>query len=403
MKANLKHKKFLVLLMGLALVFVFIQCSKNVGPIDRDDLILPDGEYALDIVTSNSKTGDAIGAYQIKIQSPSGIQTVSPTSDTYTLTSLVNGMYTFTSIKDGYKGETVEFDVELPDERTADYSAEVLLKLTKLNPPVVVNNTTGGQVVAPPIGNGATGTGSNSATITIPPGAISGTGTTSISFTQIPPTASQRNTGGLKAADTDFGTKTSGFIVLPDGITFTDEVELTFNLNFSPAMLANGITARLYKYTEAGVPTGAYESILISPDGSTGTVSVPNTGYWAIVESWVAPFGTGTYSKLYTSACSEPINTTFTYSKGYGPEYSTRMQIINSTVTVNKSIYAAAALWYTRTASITVQTRNYTMKNKSTGSIIETVTKIPQSAQSYTIKYNAYDCHDSGGHDSGGN
>ncbi|MBU1012514.1 MAG: hypothetical protein KKG99_05880 [Bacteroidetes bacterium] len=402
MKTFQEFKKTLISMMGLVLILFLVQCSKNVGPIDRDDLVLPDGEHALIIKTSSSKIGESISSYQLKIQSPSGTQNVSPTSGSYTITELTNGLYTITSSKDGYIGQSVQFNVILPGDRTSDYSAQVELLLTKSTPPVVVNNLTGGQVVAPPIGNGTNGTGSNSATMTIPAGAITGTGTTSISFTQIPPVAGNNNPAGLKSVDTDFGTKTSAFVITPV-TTFSTPVSIEFSLNFSQAMLSKGITARLYEYNENWVTTGQFVNVVISNGGLTGTVQISRSGYWAVVESWEAVFTTGTYSQSFTSGCSEALNAPFSYAKGYGPEYSARMQIAASTVTVSTVIQAPAALWFTRSATINVPTRNYVMRNKANLAVIETVNGIPQSALSYSIAYSASDCHDSGGHDSGGN
>lgn len=410
MKANIKLKQYLVPLIGLVLILFLVQCSKNVGPIDRDDLILPDGDRALVIKTVNSNTaGEALGTYQLEIVSPSGTETVSLTTETHTLTTLVNGLYTITSLKDGFKGQTVEFNVVLPADHTSDYSAALELKLTKLTPPVVIDTETGGEVEAPPIGDTDSGTGSNAATVTIPPNVVTAPvgSVVSFSFTQLPPTTTSTNASGLKTAAA-FGTATSSIELnyFVDGVlTYLDISPNTFpvvmDLGFSAAMISKGITARLYAVDDNGTLTDDYVDLSQRNDGKW-EAQISHTGEWQVVEGWKAIFSTGTYAKNYTSGCSEALNKSFSYSKGYGPEYTSRKHITNQTVTVTTNITAAAALWYTRTATITVPTRNYVMRITG-GSEIESVNGIPESALSYTIAFSASDCHDSGGHDSGGN
>lgn len=406
MKAFLSGKYSLQLFLGLTLVFSLIHCSKTVGPIDRDDLVLPDGERALVITTTNSNAAETISAYQLEIISPTGTQSISPAGETHILTTLSNGLYTITSSKDGFVGQTIEFTVVLPAEHTSDYSAALELLLTKLNPPVEIDNSIETAVEAPPVGNTDSGTGANTATLTVPANTITATGTIAISFTQIPPASTSTNPSGLKSAS-GFGTATTSFdisVYINDVLTYIDFVTpltMGFALDFSPAMMASGVTARLYA-VENGVLTEEYQEVTINEDG-TAIVAIPHTGTWQIVEGWEAIFSTATYSKSFTSSCSGRLSANFTYSKGFGPEYSARMQIANSIVTVSKTIDAAAAEWFTRTAIITVPTKNYIMKNKASGAVIESVSGIPQSALSFSINFSAADCHDSGGHDSGGN
>lgn len=409
MKTSLKRKQFSVLLYALALGFIFIQCSKNVGPIDRDELVLPDGERSLVIKTSNSKAGETLSNYQLECIKPDGFHIASPTGDTYIITDLVNGKYIITSIKDGYIGQTVEFEVKLPADRTSDYSAELVLKLTKLTPPVVINIETGGEVEAPPIGDSDSGTGSNTATLTVPPNVVTAPAGTevSFSFTQLPPaTTSSNNPSGMKTAAA-YGTPTSsiGLYVYFDGVlTYIDISPHTFlvvmDLGFTTALINNGIAARLYAVDNNGDITNEYTDFTQREDGKW-EAPISHTGIWQVVENWKATFSTGSYSKTYTSTCSDPLNENFSYSKAYGVEYSARMHIVNRTVTITKVIQEPAALWFTRTAVITVPTKSYVMKMTG-GNDIESVSGIPQSALSYSVAYSADECHDSGGHDSGG-
>lgn len=408
MKTSLKRKQFSVLLYALALGFIFIQCSKNVGPIDRDDLILPDGDRTLVIKTVNSKAGEALGTYQLEIQSSSGTQTVSPTAETYTLSTLVNGLYTITSSKDGFKGQKVEFNVVLPADRTSDYSAELELKLTKLTPPVIINIETGGVVEAPPIGDTDTGTGSNTATLTVPPNVFTAPAgsVVSFSFTQLPPATTSSNPSGMKTAAA-YGTPTSSIelsVYINDVLTYIDfspnALLMEMDLGFTDALINNGIAARLYALDDNDNITDEYSDFTQNEDGKWEAL-ISHTGTWQVVENWKATFSTGTYSKTYSSTCSDPLNENFSYSKAYGVEYSARMHIVNRTVTVTKVIQEPAAQWFTRTAVITVPTKSYVMKITG-GNDIESVSGIPQSALSYSVAYSADECHDSGGHDSGG-
>ncbi len=406
MKVSYKHKTFSLLFLGLILILTLVQCSKNVGSIERDNLVLPDGERILVIKTSNSNADENLDTYQLEIQSPSGTQTVTPTSETFTLTELVNGNYTITSLKEGYVGQSTDFLVELPAENSSDYSAEVELQLTKLNPPVEVDNATGGEVEAPPIGDTDSGTGNTAATLAIPANAIAETGTTSISFTQIPPDVNTGNAAGLKS--TTFGTATTGFILSPADLYFATPASISFAIAFSPKFISMGIGARMYRY-ENGVATSDYVEVSISSNGQTATANIPSTGTWKLVEGWAVEFATSrTIPKAFTSNCGGTVYWDHSLRGSWGPEYSERMHIKpeHRTAYIVTRGSSSGTDNYVTTISVQFGTTNYVMSQKKDGAIvtnprIETAASIP-NGQTWKPK-STKPCHDSGGHDSGGN
>ena len=397
MKVSFKRKQFSSLFLGLILILMLAQCNKNIDPIERDNLVLPDGERVLVIKTANSNVNESLNTYQLEIQSPTGTQTVTSTSESYTVNELENGMYTITSLKEGYVGQTIKYMVELPAENTSDYSAEVELELTKLNPPVEIDNETGGEVEAPPIGDTDSGTGNTAATLTIPANAITETGTTSISFTQIPPDENVGNIAGLKS--TDFGTATSGFILSPADLYFATPASINFAIAFSPKFMSMGIGARMYRY-ENGVATSDFVEVQISADGQTGTADIPSTGTWKLVEGWEVEFVESTVSKSFTSDCGETLFADYQLSGSYGPEYIARLHIRYPTATILTRLSASGIQFFTRSVTIKYGTKNYVMSKKSNDAQIESQGAIPNGRR-WTY-YSTSPCHDSGGHDSGG-
>jgi hypothetical protein len=272
--------KKLSAVVTIVALFVLWGCHKDVGVLIFDTPPVEPGKQQI-IITTERFNGQPVTDYDLSV---TGVVSASATlnSQVYTLNNVQTGQYTIRVSKNGFIGTTKVIDVVVPTDPAIDFRYRVSVQLTESNTPTVIDNVTGGVIVVPPTNTGGSGIGSNPITVTIPPGAIPGGGNTSISITPVP-----IEPGSVPPAGPNGGT--GGFVLVcePEGLVFTQPITVNIPLDV-PLALAQSIDYTMI-YKTGDVTTGELQfstnpadeiTMVISPDGKTGTVSIPHFSAW---------------------------------------------------------------------------------------------------------------------------
>jgi hypothetical protein len=371
----------------LAFGLLNIMSCKEIGGVTREKPPLPDGIRFIEISVSTTD-GSAMPSYVATVTNPDGSKQDPLTSNepVFVVEDINNGTYSIAFTSDTHIGRVVEVDVALPAVYSDDYSTGDQIFLTKKNAPVVIDNQAGGTINVPPMGTGAGGLGSQSVTVTIPPGALEGTGTTSISVTPSPSTQDLSSTSA--------GNSLSGveFTFEPEGLTFSAPITIGLPLDF-PAALASVPTNFVYEATGETVP------VAMSADGKTGTVQIDHFSVWTVkvdaklTISEVEPKLTITYN----GGCNEGLNEPISYTGSWGPIVANILQLPRnaSTITVNGFFIKEALAGQRQSGIATIKTRLYTLATLG-GSRLEVNNKlIPLCNKCLSITYSSDECHTS--------
>lgn len=369
---------FLTLVVFLAFL---INCSQNVEGIKRDVAPLPNGARFL-VISSANADGSPLTDYDITITANSTDSTFTSSTQSDTISGVTNGIVTIVVSKTGHVGDTKDFEVILPTDLSHDYLATVSFALTESNPPVTIDNSTGGTIAVESTVASAVQT-----TLDIPAGAIPGGGSTDISVTPVADDPTDLSTDEITG---------DSFAFQPAGLEFDIPVTVTVPLNL-PAGFENVPVTFDYE----GTP----------PESKVMSVNADGTGSSDIdhFSSYVINFSNGIrvilsdgtpLTKTYVSGCGAALNKTFTQTKSVGLQMgfilgrrSAAARQLTKSVDVSKAAISDAKI----TAVATIPTFNYEVRVISNNLLLDSGTGIPNIIVAGTLVPTNAACHNSGG------